>query len=436
MTTPDVQKKLKAAANLSLCGGFVLALLGGAYLLFSPRVWDAVALVRIEERGRVRSDTPGDQPAAVSEQPLMAAQYQFINSDALLGEVITNLGLLQRGGTQPGPNTALLRMRARTQVRPIPSTSVFEVRVIGDDGAEDARIANEIVRVYCDHVASQRETAGGAKFEAVRQRWDEQNHKLAQAQDQLSRVTHDVLKARLASTNVLYDADGIANMRAQRAQLQAGITHQRETLEDLKTMTPETLRQVLPTITTNAFLDAALLRLASAQRDLAAGHDTHGPSSPDVIRAASLVNALNHEMDGITADILKDHEADLELQTSLLAKLDRQLAAASTNTSDFSTNNPAYVAALRQVQLMQQQRDALTNELIVGYGEAAQPLALTTEVIEPAETPSSPSSPNRNLGLAVIAVGGLGLLLGLVLLVSALWVARAAAAAHRGPVLL
>ena len=364
-----------------------------------------------------------------------------MNSDAFLGVVITNLGLSQPGGGSAAPaasNATLLRLRARTQIRPVPGTGLLEVKVTGDDGAEDARIANEIVRVYCDHVASQRALLVGEKFDAVQQRWDEQNRKLAQAREQLSRVTHDVLKARLTSTNVLYDADDIAAMRVQRAQLQSDITHQRETLDDLKTMSPETLRQVLPPMAANALLDAALLRLASAQRDLAAARDSHGPNSPDVMRAASLVDALNREVDGITAGILKDREADLDLQTSLLAKLDRKLAGASTNTADFSTNNPAYVAALRQVQLMQQQRDALTNELIVGYGEAAQPLALTTEIVEPAEPPSSPSSPNRNLGLAVIAAGGLAMLLGLLLLLSALWVASAPSrhAAHRGPVLL
>ena len=72
MTTPDVQKKLKAAANLSLCGGFALALLGGAYLLLSPRVWDAVALVRVRGRG-AGSDptcrTPGSPQSQKNSLP-------------------------------------------------------------------------------------------------------------------------------------------------------------------------------------------------------------------------------------------------------------------------------------------------------------------------------------------------------------------------------
>jgi uncharacterized protein involved in exopolysaccharide biosynthesis len=201
-------------------------------------------------------------------------------------------------------------------------------------------------------------------------------------------------------------------------------------------MSPETLRQVLPTMTTNALLDAALSRLASVQHDLATARETQGAASSEVMHDTSLVDALNREIDGITAALLKDREADLEFQTSLLAKLDGQLAAARTNASDLSTNNPAYVAALRQVQLMQQQRDALTNELIAGYGEAAQPVAVTTEVVEPADPPSSPASPNRSLGLAVIGVGVAGLVLGLLLLASARWAARTAAGPHRGPALL
>jgi uncharacterized protein involved in exopolysaccharide biosynthesis len=437
MPTPD-PRKLKAAANIFLCGGLALALLGFGYLTLSPKVWNAAALVRIEERGRLQADTPAGQGAAISEQPLMAGQYQLISSDALFGEVITNPGLLHSGGSPGVPastNAALLRLRARTQIRPIPSTSVFEVKVTGYDGAEDARIANEIVRVYCDRVASQRETVSGAKFEAARRRWDEQNQKLTQAQNQLSRVTHDVLQSRLASTNVIYDPESIADMRAQCVQLKDDISHQRETLDDLKTMSSETLRQVLPTMTTNALLDTAMARLASAQRDLAAIRDSR-PNSLDAMHATSLVDALNREIDGITADIVKDRETDLELQTSLLAKLGRRLAAASTNAFDFSTNNPAYVAALRQVQLVQRQRDAITNELIIGYGEAAQPLALTTEVVEPAETPSSPASPDRGLGITVVGAGVAGLFLGLLLLASALWARRSAAGVHRGPALL
>ncbi len=429
---PDT-KRLRPVVSFLAGAGAAIAALGCAYLFLTPKIWQAAAQVRVEQGGRVRLDKPGAAAPNLSEAPLMGAERQFIGSDELLSEAAQNLHLSEswgrqyKQGTALSTNEVLANLRGRLRIAPVEASSVIEVRVTGDNRSEDAQIANEIVHVYKAHRTRQSESASSARFKDLQRRWQEQDQKLAQAERELGTVTSGINKARLANTNAIYDPESIAMMRADRDRRQSELTQEQQDLAELKALSPDLLRRVLPTAVTNAMLNGALERLAAAQRDLEQARSTYGADARETKDAEMVEQRLDKEADRLAAQILHEREDDLDLEKTIIAKLTEQLANARTNVAEFSTNNPAYVAALGKVQALKQERDSMSNELMIATSEAVSPITLAAEIVEEAEPPSQPVSPDRRLGAGIITTGCLFVAAGLALFLFGVWARHAGA---------
>jgi uncharacterized protein involved in exopolysaccharide biosynthesis len=419
---PEPKNNLKSLAKLLLAGGLALLPLGLAYLFLSPKVYQSSAKVRVEKRGWIRTEKPGVRAAGSFEAPVIVAEYQFMRSDAFLSQVIGNLGLREvwskrspQGGTALSTNDALMRLRTQTRIQLVPNTSIIEAQVTGADAAETARIANEIVRRYHDYRQAQRQNASGEMITSLQTRWEEQGKKVSAARERLAQVVLDIKKARAANTNTFYDPASFEAMQTRRVELETDYVRQQSALEELKMLKPEQLRRVLPGMVSNSTLTAALDQFQTAERDLAEAKTTRGPDTPEVKHAAIMVQALDKNVTQVMAGVMIEREADLASRKSLLEKLNQELKHASTNVDQFSPNNPAYVAALQNVQKLEEERDLLKTKLDTDSLEAVSPFSLSAEIMQTAETPVRPASPDGNLALGIMGAGGAAAIGGLLL---------------------
>ncbi|MDB6111712.1 MAG: ywqD 2 [Pedosphaera sp.] len=422
---PELKAKLKYPAKLILIGGVALLTIGFAYQFLSPRVYRSAAKVQVSRRGWVQTEKSGAHSAASFETPFIVAEYDFMRSDDFLSQVIKNLDLRASWGkrSQQGAplstNEALVLLHTKTRIGTVPHTSVLEVEVTSDDAAETASIANEIARLYRDYRQSRRHDASSDKIVAMQTQWQEQGKKVSEARERLAQVVLDIQKARAASTNSFYDPDSLEAMQTKRVELETDYVKQQSALASLKTLKPEQLRLALPGMVTNSTLSSSLEQLEAAERQLTEAKTTRGPDTPEMKYATIMVQELDKRLTQVIGGVMIEREADLALRKSLLDKLNRELLHASTNVNEFSTNNPVYLAVLQKVQSLEEEREVLRTRLDTDSLEAVSPLSLSAEIVQTAEPPVRPASPDERLAFGIIITGGAAAILGLLLLVLA-----------------
>ena len=102
--------------------------------------------------------TTGLQGASDSfDSRFMQTECEVIQSEVILGKAIEDLDLNKEWGKRYAngdrlkTSETMALLRARVDLRPVPNTSVIEIRVYGEKPEEAAKVANSIAVAYRDH---------------------------------------------------------------------------------------------------------------------------------------------------------------------------------------------------------------------------------------------------------------------------------------------
>ena len=151
----------------ALPGGFLAAFLlvfllvfGAAILVTSilPESFTSTARVKLTLNLADASQTPDlRSPSGTYDPYLIQTECEVMQSEEILGSVITALDLDQEWGRRYGggapfqtPETMAL-LKSRMALRPVRNTSLIAISVSGDRPEEAAQIANEIAQTYQNH---------------------------------------------------------------------------------------------------------------------------------------------------------------------------------------------------------------------------------------------------------------------------------------------
>lgn len=398
---------------LSLAGIVVVAA-GLIYLFFTPKTYQASVKIRMLNWFHANStnDMHGDYD--------MGAECQFARSDAIIDESIKNLGLNEiwgkrfNHGVTLKPEQSRVLLKAKTSVHPIPKSSLFQIQVTSGEPDEAATIANEIARNYRDQHQAKRQALSTDRLALFRQKWEETGQKVQQAQAALDKMYVDITKDRTTNPATFYDA-----IQAKRVELEGQYIEQRDQLDRLKIMDQQQLRQVLPTLDSNAnsLLTTALTQRSKARTDLVAAQSTYLSDAPELKHAALVVNELDKTIALTIAGIMtaKDHE--LAATKAALDQINEELKHASKNLSEIAAQDSAYVQARQNLENLKLERDALQQKMdMPDSHNAIMPAVVLAEIIESAEPPQKPVTPDGKIAASTIAAGSLAFLAGLILL--------------------
>jgi capsular polysaccharide biosynthesis protein len=138
-----------AALFVALTTFLVVALGIGVFLSKQPRYYSGIARVVVE--------STGPKPA---DQDFVAAHLQWMRSSLVLDKVIEELGLNTRWAPRPGRRVlsseeASRLLSKRLEIRSVPNSRLFDIKVFSEDKQEAAAVANKLAEVYRAHVAAE-----------------------------------------------------------------------------------------------------------------------------------------------------------------------------------------------------------------------------------------------------------------------------------------
>ena len=289
------------------------------------------------------------------------------------------------------------------------------------------KIVNEVTRLYADYRQSGREQASQAGVGTLRARWEAKSQKLRDAQSELSKLTDQFNQERATNTVAIYDPGAMEALGSRRLQLEEEYKAKSNELASLKALNGLELRKAVSAAdtNTNSVLAGALRQLAKANDDLREARSSRGPDAPETRSAGLVVEQLNHQVDGLVNSSLIMRSVDLSsLKVTLrqvdgmAAEMNRSVNRSTNELARFREQDAAYAKARDNLRTQVEERDMLQAEMInSGSMSAVMPDAIAARIVELADPPIKPVSPDDRVLKGALAGGGILAGAGLALLV-------------------
>ena len=424
MTIKARTRRESFARVLSISGALVIVT-GLAYLFLTPKIYQASARIQVSNIGPMQNHPAG---AAQVLKLVPAAECEFMRSDAILDPVIEHLRLNELWGQRYTHGNALnnaqsrARLRMMADIHPLPDSEVIQIKVTSAEPHETALIANEIARIYSDSRQARRQNESRDKINLLKQQWEAQNAKVTQAQAALDRLSQEIRAERAANSATFYDPQSYELLQSKRADLEMEYLKQKSALDQYTAMDRKKLTQVLSVSdeNTNSVLISALTQLNRAEAGLITVRNDHGRNSQKIVAANVAVDKLRKSVDEAVDGIMFGLNENLVSLKASLDELNRKLQNATTNSSQTTAQDSAYAAAAQKLDTLKNERDLLQDKLARQNDlEVWAIMHSMPDILNLAEPPTQPASPNRRVAANVIFTGCFAIVAGLLLLVSA-----------------
>ena len=159
-------------------------------------------------------------------------------------------------------------------------------------------------------------------------------------------------------------------------------------------------------ILSNTFIQQQKLAIAELQRQQVQFSEKMGPNHPDMLKLSATIRSveikMRAEVTKVVASLKNDYQASLAQERSLTAALDSQKGSALA----LSRKGINYGVLSRDAASNRQIFDSLMQRT-KETGISGELKTSNIRVVDPAEVPRVPASPNKSLNLALATLGGI-----------------------------
>jgi len=416
---------------LIITAAMSLALLTAVVAYFWPNTYRASTVILVEPRkvseGMVMSTVSTD----VSDR--MASLREQILSETKLAQVIDELGLYKDLKKKESPQQIIETMQKAIQVEVIASTmtergfGAFRVSYENPDAATAAKVTNRLASLFIEENIRSREQQVLGTVDFIDKEVQDAKKDLQDKEDALQRV-------RLQNIGVLPESE--ASHVQALASLQLDLRGELDAIERIsqqKVYLQSVMSQSKPVVDLDKARGGGDLaglesELAAKQSELDQLQARYGPKFPDVIKKTNEVNALQAEIDKrskegkpTTASIPKvGRNPVIESQLQAYADEEQRRQA---HIAELKQQIAFHEGKLEKIPIVQQQITAVSRDydsaqdhyrkLLDRKFSADMSSDLETRqkgerfvILDPAQAPDSPATPNRPLLDAAGLVAG------------------------------
>jgi capsular exopolysaccharide synthesis family protein len=316
------------------------------------------------------------------------------------------------GSEIPDPSETAAQARGvdaylrRLRVAPIRNSRLVDVIFITPDPVLSARVANAHAAAYIEQNLEYKFLASKEASDWLAARLGEQRQQVEQTEQALQKYREqtgavaledrqNIVIQRLTDLNA-----AVTRARTERIEKEALFNQIRSIQGDRNAL------DTFPAILSNSFIQQLKAELNQLQRQQAELAQKLGARHPDMVRTQSAIETMGRRIDAEIQKVIQavrnDYEAALASERNLTAALDQQRAEAQ------QLNRAS-------IQYGALQRDAQSNrQLFEGLLQRAKETGVSSDlrtnnirVVDAAEPPRRPSSPNRPYNLAFGLLSGL-----------------------------
>jgi succinoglycan biosynthesis transport protein ExoP len=308
---------------------------------------------------------------------------------------------------------AAAALRSRIRIEPLPGGRLVNVRFNAYDPSLAARAANALAELYIEQSREFRNTRSTKATDWLSDRLAEQRARVEVAERALIEYQEKQGLA-VSSSEGRPDTDRVGTVesaivaaRMERVGKETALAQARNApLHQLAT---------LPAVAGNAAVQEARSRVSELQAEYNRLGDTLGEKHPDMVRLRGDVQVAQDKLQAELRNALRTLEADVQAARAREEGLEAGLVQARSESLEVGRKAIEYNALRREVETNKQLFQTLMSRS-KETGLESELTSTNVRVMEQAEVPRAPISPNRTRNYQLALLIGLALGLGLALL--------------------
>jgi polysaccharide biosynthesis transport protein len=351
---------------------------------------------------------------------LIQTEFEIMQSEKVLGRVIAALDLNNKWGVKYNGNVPLKKedtmqlLKQRMSLSPERNTKLVNITVYSEDKDDAARLANGIAQAYQDYRLDLRKsnTTNGIAVLVAEFKAEENDIQTVQTNVDRLRKERNIVDTDPQSLgpSATLSSVQLQQYKAQQIEQEKDFMMKNVQLAELQSMlatNPVGLRDVLPTVVSDAILNDSLSRLHQTEQSLAQLRVDYSTNYPDVMRQQKLADKLNEQIDarvnGLMAGLasqVKSLKAGLEAQNATVE-------AAIKKDQDEAERGQPYWELKRKLANMIDFHKVLQAKITSETIDLGIPKNTMVTIIDQAQPGKSPVRPNKTLNIILGIVIGL-----------------------------
>jgi polysaccharide biosynthesis transport protein len=330
----------------------ITAIVATAVTFLLPESYASTARIRIEPDSIADIAGVGSHVTYAQYDPyFIQTEFEIIQDRVVLGKVIESLNLNVEWGkkyfggeTLKTPETMEF-LKRRMSLTPVRNTKLIGITVYSEDKNDAARIANAIAKAYREYRLDLRKqlTLNGIKVL-------EDQFRMEGEQIQAVQTNVDNLRRELSvndsdpnsmNPSATLSQEQLRNYNAMRLEGETRYMKLEKQLTQLQALSPDKMRDVLPTLAPDSALSDLLNKLHEAQQTFVTLTNDYSPADLHITRIQSLIDELNRQIDARVSGIMTSLENQDKSEKAALDSLTASVETAKEkDQTDFIKGQP------------------------------------------------------------------------------------------------
>ncbi|HXR48798.1 MAG TPA: polysaccharide biosynthesis tyrosine autokinase [Candidatus Limnocylindrales bacterium] len=363
------------------------------------------------------SGGPGDATYAPYDPYFIQTAFEIIQDQVVLSKVIAKLdlntewGKRYNGGVPFQTPITMKMLERRLALDPVRNTKLIEITVFDEDKNMAANIANAIVEAYRDYRQNLRTEQTQRGIKALEDQYQEDEAKIDAAQQKVDQLRSDLhvndYDPNSVSPSPTLTAEELRVINNQMIEGEAAYMKLEKEVTELQPLSPEKLRDVLPTLIPDSTLSDLLVKLNTAKQNFVSLTNDYSLANPDVIRIQSLIDELNNEINDRVSGILAGLNSQVQSQKAALDTLTASVNEAKQKDLDDAARTQPYWEEKRKLENMLDFHQLLSRKIEAEKIDMQIPRTAMVEIVRRAEPGKDPVRPNKTLNIILGVVVGL-----------------------------
>ena len=397
----------------------ITAIIATAVTFILPESYASTCRIKVENDV---NDAPGGNAVTYSQSPydpyFIQTTFEIMQSQLVLSNVIAAMNLNVEWGKKYFNGETLKTtetmeiLKGRMSLAPVRNTKLIAITVFSDDKNEAAQLANTIADAYRIYRLQSRKDLASKGLETLNQQYADEENKIQIVQTNIDKLRSDLGIVDTANSLQYSPTLGYEDLRKYNDQMIEGQRSYNEAmvkLDGLKHITNGTLRDVLPSVVSDAALSGLLDRLHEAQQKWVTLTNDYAVSSITVTRVQSLMDELNHEIEDRVIGIMAGLDTEVQSKKAALDGLTKAVdEAKAKDKMQAARNQPYYDEKLKKEQMLELHK-LLYAKIQTEKLDLEIPKTSMVQITDTAEPGKAPVKPNKTVNIA------LGLIFGLIM---------------------
>ncbi len=418
----DYWRVIRVRWVLILLAFFLVLLTAAVVTYFQPREYQSSVFIEVRSTAQnPRIFSTGDPNMPIHDPQLAPTVFQVIQRTGVLYPVIEDLRLQDKwakGGFRPSREQAYQRLRSKLNVDEVRNTDLLQISVLSTDPQEAADIANKIVAVY-------QETRVQEEKEILNRALASMNEEVGKQQKKVDDSATEVARIRDQEGIVDLNPEGTEDTQTPLNTIvlkQGAEVNDAETkaanlvnqLEQIKNVTGDDLMRMMPTLNIQ---DPTVLKILPVYQEAVAQealllNSGLGENHPKVKALRAQKDVYTKQLEGQVAIIRSALEKNVQSAQSNVEELRKRLEEINQKQLSSKNLSATYTRAKNNYIKEKLLLDSVRARAQTQTMELAMP-RMAVSVKQVAEPASYPSRPRVSLNLALGALVGLVVGLGL-----------------------